>query len=436
MQYWLPSSYDACNSLPMADWRLLPESKAFVSLLVWKSALHEVDRDGYARLHSHWLRRLLGHDFARVASALMESRVAERTNYSSGLKSYGYRLASRFQSDRVVREPIEERRIIRRLTRCQEDGDRDQKRRWNQIHHELDRRHRLIAIDRATALTELEQYPDCRLQQSVLVEAIAAVGHRLTVGRASERVTTTCGLLKCCVRKSSLSSCGERLVEADLKASQPTLLAMLLVADRRQPIVQELLRGIDLPDVGWLGSDVQHFKNTLARGTVYEKLAHILRREGATALPSPLAHHSARTELCSAGEEKTPGRARALSRQQIKKHLMRDVLAKRGTYPSDVEGAFKELWPTVYEYVRLVNRQDYKRMLLILQRIEARLVSGKVCGLLVDRLPQDVGLFSIHDCVCAPVTYQSAVLEAFDDVARELGFPLNVEIKNPIETQR
>ncbi len=79
---------------------------------------------------------------------------------------------------------------------------------------------------------------------------------------------------------------------------------------------------------------------------------------------------------------------------------------------------------------------DYKRMLLILQRIEARLVSGKVCGLLVDRLPQDVGLFSIHDCVCAPVTYQSAVLEAFDDVARELGFPLNVEIKNPIETQR
>jgi hypothetical protein len=55
---------------------------------------------------------------------------------------------------------------------------------------------------------------------------------------------------------------------------------------------------------------------------------------------------------------------------------MRDVFAKNGRYPSHVEDAFKDNWPTVYKYIRSVNRHEHKRMLIVLQTIEARLTSG------------------------------------------------------------
>ena len=44
MQYWLPQSFVACDSLPMADWPLIPECKAFVSMLTWKTSMRDVDR--------------------------------------------------------------------------------------------------------------------------------------------------------------------------------------------------------------------------------------------------------------------------------------------------------------------------------------------------------------------------------------------------------
>ena len=47
---------------------------------------------------------------------------------------------------------------------------------------------------------------------------------------------------------ASMNGQEERLCPRDLKASQPTLAGMVLVADRRRPIIQELLRGIDLQE--------------------------------------------------------------------------------------------------------------------------------------------------------------------------------------------
>jgi len=108
---------------------------------------------------------------------------------------------------------------------------------------------------------------------------------------------------------------------------------------------------------------------------------------------------------------------------------MRDVFAKNGRYPSHVEDAFKDNWPTVFKYIGPVNRHDHKKMLIVLQTIEARLVSGKVCGRLADRITPDVGFFSVHDCVALPDSYRAAAHDAFADVSHQLEFPLRVETK-------
>ena len=80
-------------------------------------------------------------------------------------------------------------------------------------------------------------------------------------------------------------------------------------------------------------------------------------------------------------------------------------------------------------YIRSINRHDHKKMLIVLQTIEARLVSGKVCGRLADWIPPDVGFFSVHDCVALPDVYQAAAHDAFADVSHQLEFPLRVETK-------
>jgi len=113
--------------------------------------------------------------------------------------------------------------------------------------------------------------------------------HRLSVGVASERVTAICGLLKGSVRRSSLSCGGESLVEVDLKCSQPTLLAMLLTADRKQPFIQWLLRGIDLPTFdATQTTDARDYVDCIMAGELYETL-HKSRRFASQDTPPPKA---------------------------------------------------------------------------------------------------------------------------------------------------
>lgn len=412
-RYFLPVSFSAHDSLALKNWRFVPEAKALVSLLVWKQAVRDVDRNGYTRLHSQWLKTLLSRNYAAVIKGLQESETIERTNYSSGRFSCGYRLAPRFASDTVITELVESRVMANRLAKWWQAQQLEQQARWQPIHHELDRRQRIIAIDRETALSELSRAKvkatgkarsNCILAQSALVEAIASSSHRLSVGRASERVSTSCGLLKRAIRHNALSVGGNHLVEVDLKSSQPSLLAMLLaiVADMATglvaPSAHGLIQGMEIPVFRDAHKqDFRDYVDTVLSDDVYERLRD---------------------------EASEP-----LTRRQVKRRTMRDVLAKRWKYQSDVEDAFRDLWPSVYRYVREVNQRDYKRTLIVLQTMEARLVTQTACRILADRLPADTGFVPIHDCLLVPDGYQESAKTVFADISTELGFLLRTEVK-------
>ena len=72
-----------------------------------------------------------------------------------------------------------------------------------------------------------------------------------------------------------------------------------------------------------------------------------------------------------------------LDRDRVKLAFLRDVLAKRGRYPSIVERAFGEMFPAVLRYIRAVNHTDHGTLIRHLQRLESWLVVEQVASRLI-----------------------------------------------------
>lgn len=105
-----------------------------------------------------------------------------------------------------------------------------------------------------------------------------------------------------------------------------------------------------------------------------------------------------------------------------KKRFLVDVLAKRGGYPSKIEAAFRDRFPSVYEYIQRTNHEDHGELIRKLQRAEAELVIHSVAPRLVGRIP----FVSLHDALYAPLCDLDTVEEAFHDAFDEQGFTLAV----------
>jgi Cro/C1-type HTH DNA-binding domain len=206
--------------------RYLPEMKMFASLIVQTMAMSGADVDGYATLHSRHLKRLLTHrNYSKIIRTLMDSGNVERRNYLAGSHSYRYRLHRRFSFDHVVKETIGSPRLIRVLKQWNAQRSSREQARWQPIHHELARGHSLIQIDREAASDELSRVRNGSsvLSQSAIIESIASNQHLFSVGEASQRVTTSAGLLKRTIREKSIHVDGQCLSEVDLRSSQKTI---------------------------------------------------------------------------------------------------------------------------------------------------------------------------------------------------------------------
>jgi hypothetical protein len=118
-----------------------------------------------------------------------------------------------------------------------------------------------------------------------------------------------------------------------------------------------------------------------------------------------------------------------LSRDAVKLALLRDVLAKRGRYPSRVEGVFRREFPEVYRFVRMVNRNDHAELIRRLQRRESWLVVENVAPRLVGRVP----VVTLHDAVFSPTDDVGAVLGAFEETFQALGFRLAVKAEAVVQ---
>jgi hypothetical protein len=155
-----------------------------------------------------------------------------------------------------------------------------------------------------------------------------------------------------------------------------------------------------------LVADFRHYCDLVQRGELYEFLCAELARRG-----------------------------QVVDRETVKRKLLSDVIAKRkanrwgAEYPSAVEDAFRQAFPTAYRFVRRANRYGWEHgnLIRLLQREESRLVIETVCADLVRRHCRTF-FITLHDAVYCVEKDLPKVFAAFDEAFRKTGFRMKLSV--------
>ena len=368
----------------------------------------DVDQWGMARLHSDILRRVMNQrTYNHVITALLAGAIRSG-RYEVGERSFGYRLAERYLSDDSSRVPAIDVRLIERIERERQPMEIQQAKRRRPIHDSLaaEQHHLTVTPEADDILNNL--IPAARLCQSVLVNDIRSRCMRFTVSTTGRVFNAISGLKR--ELRRTLRLAGERLGGIDIRASQPSLLAMMLHKSFTPtnelnnaltysitppcplvaPAVVDALRRC----VGGSPPDVGRFAGDAREGVLYERLADLV----------------------------------GLTRDDAKHRFLVDVLAKDGCYPSAVEDAFRREYPTVYSAIRQINSENHCTLIRLLQRVEAWLVIDIVCPRL---LGDGIHVLTLHDSVYSQVGMLDRVEAAFYDVFAETGFSLSLKREIP-----
>jgi hypothetical protein len=114
-----------------------------------------------------------------------------------------------------------------------------------------------------------------------------------------------------------------------------------------------------------------------------------------------------------------------LTRDEVKVGFLRDVLAKKGRYPSVVESAFRDAFPSVLRTIRSVNSTDHGTLIRMLQKAEAWLVLGQVAPRLLGRVP----IVTLHDAIYSRRREVGSVADSFRDAFRDIGVSMGLKVE-------
>jgi hypothetical protein len=292
--------------------------------------------------------------------------------------------------------PATDPRLIERIEAQRERQDDEQHSWWQPIHYMLDEEQRAVTV--TTGANEiLDELPDhSRLCQDVLVSNIR---HRIfpfavsTTGRVFNSVS---GLKR--ELRAALRLAGEPLGSVDIVNAQPALLAMLLLQKTNPKVVKVAETYKHTPCSPTLpcpclpgGPDARAFADSALSGGLYELL------------------------IATSG----------LTRDEVKVGFLRDVLAKKGRYPSVVESAFRDAFPSVLRTIRSVNSTDHGTLIRMLQKAEAWLVLGQVAPRLLGRVP----IVTLHDAIYSRRREVGSVADSFRDAFRDIGVSMGLKVE-------
>ena len=299
---------------------------------------------GCVRLHSDVLRRVMcSQTQPAVVKALEAGGAIETAPYHAGVKAKGYRLAKRFLGDRCVRVPATDPRLLERIEAERLSQQQDHRMRWKPIHYLLDDEQRHVTVT-TDADEILEGLPDhTRLCQDVLLTNIRHRQFPFSVSSTGRVFNAITGIKR--DLRPTLRLDGEVMGSVDIRCAQPALLAMMLMSN--------------YPPT-WLKRP-STYKHTLVRSLSLHSAPRLHFRPAAD--PAPFAALASSGALYEWLVSDT-----GLERDAVKLAVLRDVFAKKGRYPSSVESAFREAFPSVYAFIRQVNREDHAALIRLLQR--------------------------------------------------------------------
>ncbi len=452
--FTLPESFDPREFMSSqklaARW---DDARYFVSTILRKLARWDVDHLGLARLHAKHLKNIMYQaDYAAVIDALVEGRAVERFPYQVGERSFGFRLAARFVADKHVRMLATDQRLIQRLQKFGDECSEERQARMMPVHHALSKQqgrlqiHGDCAREILSGLPQVENQFDC---QGILIGDIEAREFRLNVGQYG-RVANNITSLKRELR-DELHVGGKKLGSVDLSCAQPAFVAKMM-QDASQDIdgVQRpnLIESANFRVPGFLRKGQEAKGTGKARGADREQRAtggSNYDSSGAEVVHYDSSRRATQNadfdlyrSLVQRGElyeVLLTDLGHTISRDELKRRFLADVVAKRkasfrgGEYPSAVEDKFRERFPTVYRFIRAVNRDGYEHSNLIrlLQREESGLVIEIVAADLLARHPRMFCL-SLHDALFTTAEHLPKVEQAFRRAFAATGFRMSYKI--------
>jgi hypothetical protein len=411
----LPESFEPGEFLRTPKlFGLADDARYFISTILTKTARKQADGSGYVRLMAKHIRKIMHkHHYKDVVDALRDGEAIERDNYEVGECPFGYRLARRFIADKHVRIAAQNPRLIRRLKLFHEQAERERLGRMKPVHFALERLQQQLEIDGDLAREIIKSLPAGSNPwdiQGVLVRDIEDKDFRLNVsryGRVSNNITS----LKREVR-SALRHGKEPLKHVDIKCCQPALLGLMMHREkthqghRTGSAQQESIYHAPLhtPDRG----DLVRYFDLIQSGELYDFMLSRLEA----------------------------GKGSGLTRDELKKRFLADVLAKRkvnvhgAEYPSEVEDTFRSLFPSIYKFIRKFNKDGWEHENLIrrLQQEESTLVIETVAADLVLRHPE-MFFLTLHDAIFTTERNIPIVVRAFEAAFERIGFPMKLKVE-------
>lgn len=430
----LPASFDPFEFLPERLKRRADDARYLVGLIGWKRCYGRTDERGRVPLMGKYLKRIMQtHDYRAVVDSLLDRGAIHRDNYVVGDCPYSYWLDDRYRGEPHIRVDATDRRLVRALDRFHAAQADVQRSRMRPVHVHLARMQYQLGIDHEAAMVSVLGLPLGKRggnpfdSQSVIVRDLHERRLHFSVGRHG-RVSNSVTSLSSHVRPA-LHHRGQPLVNLDIRCCQPALLGQLVAKSHKQEQQQE--------EEGTNRGEQQQQGNQ--QGTIYDSQNELPGGVSSGSLGDN-ASLSRYLVMTQSGEfyDFLVSEMDGLSRDEIKRRFLCDVLAKRKAnkagdeYKSVVEDRFAMLFPLVYRYIRTVNKQGWQHANLIrqLQRAESALVIGQVCEGLRLRHPE-MFVVSLHDAVYSIAENMQTIRAEFERAFDAGGYSMSLSGDEP-----
>lgn len=370
-------------------------------------------KNGIASIASTYFRGIIGQNYMKHLNKLMDSGLVIRSGkYAKGLRCYKYSIPGFIREVGSREIGVRPGRFRDLLNDFLDKMDNEEKSKWTTIHHIIDVLEKRPVFSKESvefALGEVEDEFVRASQRNAVSSVIFGDVRTIKLGTTGRVFSPFTGMKS--IVRSAAEADGERMVGIDIKASQPTLISILLKGQFKNIVTDEtsirFKRFNICPFSRFADSvsekEVYKYMDIVENGDIYEYIHKAM----------PASYRM------------------VFDRELIKVHFMRDIFAKKGSYESRVEDTFKKEFPGILGEIRKFNKTSHSNFIRTMQFIESELV----LAFCLDHAYEN-GLdaaFTVHDSIYEKQSQCELVEDAFDLASKKVGVKIRYERQATIE---
>jgi hypothetical protein len=373
---WNPADFDPASYLGDSHSTRSDLARFVIHKIIWANVFGTPDQNGFVPLKAAYLRAFFPDH--RVHSWVMQRLIDGGAivcdgHYVKGEKCFGYKLGPELAAMRQRRVPITDERLAGKVVRHRTEFPKTLK----GVHRHLYDHLVTVEIDRDAA-TDLLFAEGFDWANETALEFIHAKEFHLKVC-PYRRVHTNLTCLKREFRQF-LSVRGQRLVNLDIRNSQPLIFASLL---------KRRFEFNPAQTVEPAPADVIQYVELVQAGRFYD---HLMEESG---IP-------------------------AEARSDFKRGFFGRVFFCHNNQASKEAEMFEDLFPNVYEAIREAKKEDYTALAKSLQRAESDLMIDGVATRCMTDMPH-VFIGTIHDSILTTPDYADAVKSLMEEEFHKVG---------------